>query len=112
MSDPKTKDAIKDVLRPVLQTFNRDQLVACLRIARLPRAGLASPDWIFAIGELDEDETRVLGDAVLVLTRQPSHDEVMAIVRVTAELNGIVTRLRTQGHRVYSTQKPGMRRQS
>jgi hypothetical protein len=38
---------IKAILRPVLQTFSRGQLVVCFKLPRLPRGDLASPEWIF-----------------------------------------------------------------
>jgi hypothetical protein len=74
----------KDVLRPVLQTFNRGELVACFRLPRLPRGDLACPEWIFAVGELDDAAVDVLDNAIAALTRQPSYEEIMAIVPPTA----------------------------
>jgi len=87
MSNPTS---IKDILRPVLQTFTRDQLVACFKLAFLPRGDLATPEWIFAVGELNGEDVAILTDAARSLTRQPSRDEITAIITVTREFNGIV----------------------
>jgi hypothetical protein len=85
-----SKRRISDALRPVLRTFSRPQLQACFKLALLPRGGLALPEWIFAVGDLTAPEISILLGAADALSRQPSYDEVMMIVRVTAELDRIV----------------------
>lgn len=82
--------SIKDALRLVLQAFNRPQLQVCFRLAFLPRGDLSCPEWIFAVGDLTAPQVDILLGVTGMLSRQPSYDEVMAIVSVTEELNRIV----------------------
>jgi hypothetical protein len=81
---------LKDTLRPLLQTYTRDQPVACSRLARLPKGDLTKLEWIFAVGELDAAAVDVLNVSIGALTRQPTRGEIMTIVRVTKELDQIV----------------------
>jgi hypothetical protein len=78
---PKT--ALTELLRPVFQTFSRNQLWLCAKYAFLPKGDLKIPEWVMAIGDVgpDDDLLDALREAADGLDHQPSYVEVMQTVK-------------------------------